>query len=91
MRVKVECPNGEVLYANIKGQFIDTRTGPKLDSLIVDDVCTRDEMIKNIKTFFETNEKETVKKYGIERVFTECLGIAPPDVPELVKIFLAAE
>lgn len=91
MRVKVECPNGEVLYANIKGQFIDTRTGPKLDSLTVDDVCTRDEMLKNIKTFFDTNDKEAIRICGIEKTFTDCLGIAPPDVPELVAIFLAAE
>lgn len=91
MRVKVECPNGEVLYANIKGQFIDTRTGPKLDSLVVNDVCTRDEMLEDIKKFFETNGRETIEKYGIEKTFTDCLGIAPPDVPELVAIFLAAE
>ena len=91
MRMKVECPGGDVLYVNIRGRFLDTRTGPILDSLAVIDVCTRDEMLESIQTFFDTNGREIVKINGVERVFTECLGIAHPDVPELVKIFLAAE
>jgi hypothetical protein len=90
--VKIECPCcHEILYSEIGVRVTDKRTGPQLTSLKIIETCTHDELIGTISKFIEANGRETIEKYNVETVFTNCLGISPTDVPELAKIFLATE